>query len=233
MKYVIANWKSRQTLAEAERWFDSFCQFYRPDPQVQVIVAPSFLCLAPLWRRLQQNAMAHLALAAQDVSPFPTGAYTGAVAAAMLRGLVDYVIVGHSERRRYFHESPQEIANKVREARSAGLKAILCVDQPDLHAQFAALSEVEVDDLMIGYGPRAAIGLDRPQAPETITAVVAELRTMAPGCPILYGGSVNADNAARTMALAGVSGLLVGSASLDPEEFARVCKAVATPGLKS
>ena len=226
-KYVIANWKSHKTLLDAEQWLETFCQVHQPDPQVEVIVAPSFICLAPLWQRLQDNKVVNLALAAQDVSPFPAGSYTGAVAAEMLRGLVDYVLLGHAERRRYFHETNQEVARKVSEALAAGLKPIVCVDQPYLRAQMAALDDTEANDLMIGYGPVEAIGVDLPQAPAKTIAVVDEIRALVPGCPILYGGSIKAENAATYMALAGVSGLLVGSASLCPEEFSRICKVVA------
>jgi triosephosphate isomerase (TIM) len=135
----------------------------------------------------------------------------------MLRGMVNYVILGHSERRRYFHETNQEVANTVSEALAAGIKPIVCVDQPYLRAQIAALNDTDCSNLIIGYGPVEAIGIDIPQSPEKTMAVVGKIRTMIPGCPILYGSSISTDNTATYIALAEVSGLLIGSASLEPE----------------
>lgn len=87
-KYVLANWKSHKTMPEAEKWMENFCNFYRPAPQVKVIIAPSFIYIARLWEMLQGQVIANLFLAIQNLSPFPLGAYTGAVAAEMVRGLV-------------------------------------------------------------------------------------------------------------------------------------------------
>ena len=226
-KYVLANWKSHKTMPEAEKWMENFCHFYRPAPQVKVIIAPSFIYIARLWEMLQGQAIANLSLAVQDLSPFPLGAYTGAVAAEMVRDLVEYAIIGHSERRHYFHETNQEIANKVYEAVTANIKPILCVDQPYAYSQILALDNgANLDDLIIGYGPVESIGIDIPQSPERTKRVLKELQTIAPGKPILYGGSINKDNAATYMRLDGVSGLMVGSKSLNPEEFADICNTV-------
>lgn len=224
--YVLANWKSYKTIPEAEKWLEKFLRLYSPDPRVQVIIAPSFVNLSSLWRMLQEHDASYVSLAVQDLSPFPLGAYTGAVAAEMVRDMVEYAIVGHSERRRYFHETNQEIANKVSEAAAAKIKPIVCLDQPYAASQFAALNNTDIDDLIIGYGPVEAIGIDVAQSPEKTMGVIKEIRAIVPERPILYGGSVNASNAGTYMNISGVSGLMVGSASLVPEEFAEICKTV-------
>ncbi len=131
-RYVVANWKSYKTMAEVEKWLETFTNLYRPDPLVEVIIAPSFVHLAPLWGLLQEHNPSRLTLAVQDLSSFPLGAYTGAVAAEMVRDMVGYAIVGHAERRRYFHETNQDIANKVSEAAAARIRPILCVDRPNI-----------------------------------------------------------------------------------------------------
>ena len=223
-RYVLANWKSQKTLAQAKDWFESFLRLYRPDPQVKVIVAPPFVYLVPLWHVLQQHGVAQLSLAVQDLSPFPLGEYTGAVAAVMVQDMVSYAVVGHSERRRYFHETNQDIANKVSEAAAAKITPILCVDRSYAAAQLAALDEENVADLIIGYGPVEAIGTDMPQSPEKMMRAIEEIRAIVPGKPVLYGGSINANNAESLIELAGVDGLMVGSASLSPEEFSSICK---------
>jgi len=147
-----------------------------------------------------------------------------AMAAEMVRDLVEFAVLGHSERRRYFHETDQDVANKVSEARGANIKPIVCVDLPYARSQMAALREENIDDLIIGYGPVEAIGIDTPQSPEITKKAVEKIQIIAPEKPILYGGSINKDNAGEYLEIAGVAGLMVGKASLDPEEFALICK---------
>ncbi|MFN2365466.1 MAG: triose-phosphate isomerase [Desulfurivibrionaceae bacterium] len=219
--YLLANWKSHKTLREAEAWLEKFHDLRR-NSGPQVIVAPPMPFLAPMRQIMARLKIPNLALAAQDISPFPQGSYTGAVAAPMISEFADYAIVGHSERRRYFHETNQEVANKVSEAVAAGLKPILCVDLPYARQQLAAINEDDFAELIIGYGPVSAAGMDFPQALDEAGEAITEIRAMAPDQPIFYGGSINGENAAAYMNLAGVSGLMVGSASLDPEGFAAI-----------
>lgn len=225
-RYVVANWKSHKTLAEASHWLSRFMGLYTPHPGLKVILAPAFPFLYPL-RQMLAGAKSGVFLAGQDVSAFPFGSYTGAVAAEMLLGIADYAMVGHSERRRWFHESHQEVANKVHEALAAGITPLLCVDQPYARAQFAALSDHELRNSIIGYGPVEAIGVDIAPAPDRIRGSIAELKLMAPDSPLLYGGSVSRENAAEYMQIPGLSGLMVATASLDAEEFAEICGQVA------
>lgn len=97
-KYIIGNWKCYKDLGDAKRWLDEFADSYTPRDEVKVILAPTFLCLEGVSSYIVELGLKNVALAAQDISPFPKGAYTGAIAADMVRGMVDYVIVGHSER---------------------------------------------------------------------------------------------------------------------------------------
>jgi triosephosphate isomerase len=225
-RYVVANWKSHKTMAEVERWLETFSGLYSPDPLVEVIIAPAFVHLTPLWGLLQEHNPTRLTLAVQDLSPFPLGEYTGAVAAEMVRDMVGFAIIGHAERRRYFHETNQEIANKASEAAAAGVRPILCVDRPYAHAQLAALNEADIGELLVGYGPVEAIGIAVAQAPEKAASAIREIQAIVPDNPILYGGSINASNAATYMKIEGVQGLMVGTASLEAEEFARICTSV-------
>ena len=221
--YLLANWKSHKTLAEAESWFRDFLKLYCPAPQIKVIIAPSTIHLAPLWQLLQQHGDHQLTLAIQDLSPFPLGSYTGAVAATMARELVEFAILGHSERRRYFKETNQEIANKVREAGAADIRPIVCLDKLYARAQLAAIDEEDLQGLLVGYGPVEAIGIDTAQSIEMVRKAIIEIQSLAPHSPILYGGSINADNAADYLKITGLAGLMVGTASLNAEEFARIC----------
>jgi len=225
-RYLLANWKSHKTIADAEAWLEKFSRIHRPDPQLQVIIAPPAPFLIPLWQKLQKMNIANLALAVQDLSPFPLGSYTGGMAAAMVRDFAEYAILGHSERRRYFHETHQEIANKVSEAVAAGIKPIVCLDQPYAREQLAAIQEKDSAGLIIGYGPVEAVGIDVPQSFTQASEAIAAIQAMAPGKEILYGGSINKENAGEYNTLAGISGLMVGTASLDPEEFAAIARSL-------
>ncbi len=225
-RYIVANWKSHKTVEEGKTWLEKFLQLYQPDWQVEVIIAPSYVHLVPLYQMLQQKNFPALSLAVQDVSPFPLGAYDGAVAAAMVREMVDYAIIGHSERRRYFHETELEIANKASEAAAAGIKPILCIDHSYAHSQMAALNEADMEYMLIGYGPVEAIGVTISQPMEKARREVAEIREIFPEKPVLYGGSINAENAGSYMELEGIAGLMAGSASLEPGEFAQICRIV-------
>jgi triosephosphate isomerase len=140
--------------------------------------------------------------------------------------MANYAIIGHAERRRYFHETDQEIANKANEAQAAGIKPILCVDLPYARSQMSALNEVDMGNMLIGYTPVEAIGVDIPQSLEKTRQEVAQIQEIFPEKPILYGGSINAQNAGNYLQLAGVSGLMAGSASLAPNEFAQICQSV-------
>jgi triosephosphate isomerase len=228
--YVLANWKAHKTMPEATVWLETFCRLYHPRPGLQVIIAPPIPYLIPLAQQLRQCDNNGLALAAQDLSPFPLGAYTGAVAAAMVSDVVDYAILGHIERRRYFHETNQDVANKATEATAAGIRPIVCINRPHARSQVAALSDESLKDLMIGYRPLEAIGIDVPETPAEATEVVQQISEIVPDKPILYGGSLNSKNAAAYLKIDGVAGLMVGRASLDAEEFARICN-IAKDGL--
>lgn len=226
-RYVIANWKAYKNRAEAHKWMETFLSLYRDSPGVKVILAPPFIYLESLLEKVKEAKCENLHLAVQDISPYPLGAYTGSVAPDMVRGLAEYAITGHAERRRYFRETNQEIANKVRGTVEAGINPILCMDRDYIRAQLAALDEDDIDKLIIGYCPSRYVGLDIPQDQSEAGAAVKDIRQAAPSIPVLYGGSVRAGNAADCIRIAGVSGLMVGSGCLDPEEFAAICKTVA------
>jgi triosephosphate isomerase len=221
-RYLLANWKSHKTLANAEAWLEKFSRIHRPDPQLQVIIAPPVPFLVPLWQKIRKMNISGLSLAVQDLSPFPLGSYTGEVTGAMVRDFAGYAILGHSERRRYFHETHQDIANKVSEAVAAGITPILCIDLPYAREQLAAIPEKDSTGLIIGYGPVEAVGIDIPQSLTKARDAVAAIRAMAPDNPILYGGSINGENAGEYGSLAGISGLMVGASSLDPDTFAAI-----------
>lgn len=223
-KFVIGNWKCNKGREAAQQWFSEFAGLYQPVQGLEVIVAPSFICLLSLSQYVQALQLANVSLAAQDVSPFPKGSYTGAVAADMVKGLVDYVIIGHSERRRYFHETSQDIANKMTESVDAGLKPIVCIDQPYAMSQLTALNDIDCDEMILAYGPVEATSARVPEQPERVSEAAAFISQVQPGRPVVYGGSLMPDNVADYLAIPQISGLFIGQASLDAHSFAEICR---------
>lgn len=226
VKYVIGNWKSNKTRKAAQEWFSEFADLYRPVEGLKVIVAPSFICLCSLSEYVQALELEHFSLAAQDVSPFPKGAYTGAVAADMIKGMVEYVIIGHSERRRYFHETSQDTANKMSETVDAGLKPIVCIDQPYAMSQLTALNDIDCDELIIAYGPKEAAMAKIPEQPRRVAEAAQFINQVQPKRPVVYGGSLLVANVNEYIALPELSGLIVGQSSLDAVSFAGICNKV-------
>ncbi len=226
-KYVIGNWKSNKGRNASQKWFAEFSDLYRPVDGLEVIVAPSFICLCSLSEYVQALELKNVFLAAQDVSPFPKGSYTGAVAADMFKGMVDYVIIGHSERRRYFHETSQDIANKMAETVDVGLIPIVCIDQPYTMTQLTVLNDIDCDDLLIAYGPTEATTARIPEQPERVAEAAEFINQIHSEMPVVYGGSLFPDNVDEYIALPQISGVFVGESSLDAQTFAAICNKVA------
>lgn len=220
---VVANWKCHKTSSEAARWLDDFAAEYRPDPAIDIVIAPTMLCLEGAARHLRSLALTGVSLAAQDVSPFPRGGYTGAVAADMLKGLAEYVIIGHSDRRRYFHETAADVTNKVSEAVEAGLRPIVCVDRPYAAQQLASLADLDTSHAIVAYSPVDALSFRIPESPEGVRAAAAEIRSTFPNRAIIYGGSLNPDNVRDYLLLHELAGIFVGSASLEVNDFLNIC----------
>jgi triosephosphate isomerase (TIM) len=229
-RFVIGNWKCHKTLADARVWFDTFAGMYEPVADVWVILAPSFVSVDGISEYVRGLGLQGVSLAVQDISPFPQGAYTGAVAADMVKGMVEYVIVGHSDRKRYFHETNQDVVNKVHEVADAGLTPLVCVDEPNLISQLSPLNDIDCEKMIIAYSPVDALNFRIPQSPENVVKVAGEIAQILPHRPIVYGGSINPENARQYARLPGIAGLFVGAESLEAASFAAICKVMAASG---
>ncbi len=223
MKYIIANFKSHKTKSEIESWLDSYS--LTPPPDTQIILALPY----PYLHLIKPGTSTKLDVAAQDVSPFPAGSYTGAVNATQLADLgVKYCLVGHSERRRYFHETSVEVSNKVEELLSVGITPIVCVSEDDLSSQFAALAESTISRCLFAYETLADIGGTDTTPVDEIERVITLLKgyTKSSSLGLLYGGSVNENNVDTLCGV--VDGLIVATASLDPNSFEKVIQGFAS-----
>lgn len=242
-KLIIGNWKMNLNVQEASLYLHKIADMVPVQRTVDVVLAPTTLTLQSL--SLQVNRR-QFKLAAQNAYWRDHGAYTGEVPAAHLRGIVEYVLVGHSERRYVFHESDKDIRAKVQAAVRNHLIPVLCVGetasehannetQDTLHDQLAGglanLTADEIENLVIAYEPVWAIGTGNNATPDDVKTAMKIIRRQvsqlfgakaAKDVRVLYGGSVTIDNAESYLNLEGIDGLLIGGASLDSHQFTEI-----------
>jgi len=232
-KLIVANWKCNPvTLQEAKKLFDSIKRGIKnlknacpeQDRRAEVVICPPFVYLTALEISKYQN----IAFGAQDCFWEEKGAYTGEISPAMLKNLgVDYVIIGHSERRKYQKETDEMLNKKLKAGLQTGLKVILCIDNISrLKKDLSGLAKKELSNLIIAYEPIFAIGTGKPcsieKAKKMRRAIKKEVFNR--NIPILYGGSVNSQNAVNYIREGGFQGLLIGGASLNIKEFLGIIK---------
>ncbi len=238
MAVIAGNWKMHKNRGEALAYLQEFAPLVTGSDQEIVLCAP-FTALAVL---TEQLATSRIALGAQNVHWEASGAYTGEISPPMLTDLgVQYVIIGHSERRQYFGETDERVNLRLKAAQSHGLTPILCVGETSeqrqqglteahILAQLAqGLVGVELSQLIIAYEPIWAIGSGKTCPPQEANRVIGLIRKeirllqeVTDQVRILYGGSVKPDNIDDLMAMPELDGVLVGTASLDPQGFARI-----------
>ena len=237
---IAGNWKMNTTLEQAVGLARSVRDGVDGVSGITKVVCPPFVSLAAVRDALAGSTVR---VGAQNAHPEPGGAFTGEVSVAMLRELVEYVIVGHSERRAMFSETDGDVAAKAIAASGAGLRPIVCVGEL-LEARERGKAVQTVCDqlaasldgygawdmLAVAYEPVWAIGTGRAASPEIAQEMMGSLRRTlgeigseaAVDAPILYGGSVDARNIVSFMEQADIDGALVGGASLRPDEFTRI-----------
>ncbi len=246
---IAGNWKMHMTHLEAIELVQKLS--YNLDPSdyeaVEVVLCPPFTALRSVQTVIDADKL-KFGLGAQNCYWKDKGAYTGEVSPLMLQKLdVAYVIVGHSERRQFFGESDEDVARKARAVRDHGMTPIICVGETleqreggsteevvrrQTEAALAKLSPEEAGSVVVAYEPIWAIGTGRNASPEDAAAVAATIKEAAGyrlgpevgRLRILYGGSVKAGNVAGFVSQPAIDGALVGGASLDPDEFARIVR---------
>lgn len=224
MKYIVANWKSHKNQHEAKAWFSQLDELLLTRQQYSgytLVVAVPFPFLAAAQEVLKSNSAIPIKLAVQDISPFDTGSYTGAVSARQLADFgVSYAIVGHSERRRYFSETSTDVAAKVALCLEANITPIVCVDDPYLEEQSLEIASQHRSKILVAYEALATIGTGDPLDPDVFSQVKEKIKAEFGAVPVLYGGSVESSNVAEYADVA--EGYLVGGASLDAADFVAI-----------
>ena len=245
---VAGNWKSNELFSQADELINDIAEGLREfdNTDVDVIVCPPFPYLELVGDASED---VEFFVGAQNVSKFDNGAFTGEVSAKMLQSMnIDYCIVGHSERRKYFNETNQDVAEKVNKLLEADINPIVCVgeslEQREAGTHFELIrSQVseglfhldceQIKRTVIAYEPVWAIGTGKPATKEQAQEVHAFIRAMlaekysddvAQEVSILYGGSCNAKNARELFAQTDVDGGLIGGASLKAADFIEIAR---------
>lgn len=243
---IAGNWKMNTTVDEAVALVKTMAPALGKIKGVESLICPPYVSLFPVSQVLKGSTVA---LGAQNMYFEQKGAYTGEISPAMLAGLCEYVIIGHSERRQYFGETVDIIDKKVRAAVDNGLKPVFCIGETleeneagkteeVLTRQFIASSDrlYFASGLVIAYEPVWAIGTGKSATSEEADRTIGFIRKLvrtkhgseiADAIRILYGGSVTAGNIAELMGKPEIDGALVGGASLKADEFVSITRQAA------
>lgn len=240
---IAGNWKMNKTVSEAVKLVEELKPLVR-GASAEVVVCPTFVCLNDLLKALKDS---NIGVGAQNMYYKESGAYTGEISPVFLKDIaVEYVILGHSERRQYFKEDDSEINKKVIAAFDHGLKPILCVGETleqrekgvtfdiisaQMKGCLEGLESRDLVDLIIAYEPVWAIGTGKTATSRDANEVIGFIRKQmvaligsdtADKTRILYGGSVKSSNIKELMDMPEIDGALVGGASLDAKEFSKI-----------
>ena len=244
---VAGNWKMNKTASEAKAFFEEFKPLVADVKNAEIIIGAPFTALETATRETKGS---NIKIAAENMNAKESGAYTGEVSPLMLKDLgVEYVILGHSERREYYHENDEIINEKVKSALAHDLKPILCIGEKLEQREAGTTNDVvktqivsglkdvtaeQMANVVLAYEPVWAIGTGKTATPAQAQEVHAFIRGLltdlygkevAENVTVQYGGSMNDGNAADLIAQTDIDGGLVGGASLIPEKFAVIIKA--------
>jgi triosephosphate isomerase len=246
-KIIAGNWKMNKTVAEARALVEDLLRDIGKFDEAEIVLCPPFTALAAVSELL--NAVSNIRLGAQNMHEAASGAYTGEISAGMLRDLyVRYVIIGHSERRQYFHEDDALVNRKAKAALAAELRPIICIGETlpqreshhwkkvletQIQGGLSGFNDKDFADVVIAYEPVWAIGTGKTATPaqaqeahEFIRKVLASTfgNQAAERIRIQYGGSVKPENALELLSQPDIDGALVGGASLDARGFTAIIK---------
>jgi triosephosphate isomerase len=247
-KIVAGNWKMNKNAEETEDLLNELIGNLPHDSDAQIIVAPTFVNLASAVNHLE---FTNIGVAAQNMSQFESGAYTGEISAGMLTSIgVNIVLIGHSERRAYFHETDFILADKVTTALQNNMTVIFCfgeelkdrqnnqhfnVVENQLRDGLFHIKDKDWEQIILAYEPVWAIGTGETASPEQAQEMHRFIRetvrqryqsTIAEEVSILYGGSVKPDNAKEIFSKPDVDGGLIGGAALKASDFAAIVNSI-------
>ncbi len=246
---VAGNWKMHNSVLDSNKLVKELLPGLERIQGVDSIICPPFTALAPVAEMIKGTS---IHLGAQNLYWEEQGAYTGEISPGMVAELAEYVILGHSERRAYFHDIDDVVNKKVLAALTAGLKPILCVGETleenesgrtgevvkrQLTAGLNGVNEIQLEKVIIAYEPVWAIGTGKAATSDGANQVIKEFirdelvaigsPELGDSIPILYGGSVKPENAGEFFEQPDIDGALVGGASLKADAFVKITEAAA------
>lgn len=204
---IVANWKANKICSELREWVQQISNSNR-----EIIICPSFTLLHELHLIIKELNLP-INLGAQDISSFDEGAYTGEVNGKQIKEFADYVIIGHSERRQNLKETDEMLVKKVQMAQKYLLTPIFCIQNKDTF--------IPEGVKIAAYEPVGAIGTGKPDTPENAEEVAKAVKEKGAQF-VLYGGSVTSVNVSGFTKMPSIDGVLVGGASLEALEFAKI-----------
>ena len=246
-KVIVANWKMNLDMQESSIYLHKLSEKITAHRSMEIILAPSTFTLQSLSLQINHR---QFKLAAQNFYWRDHGAYTGEVAISQLRGIVQYALVGHSERRNIFNETDKDVRAKVAAALRNNIRPILCIGETldernynetdivlndQLLGGLANVSSEELTEVIIAYEPVWAIGTGNIALPDDVEKAVKTIRDQikqlygekaSKEIQVLYGGSIQPSSAADYANISGVDGLLVGGASLSLDKFSQIVEKV-------
>lgn len=246
---IAGNWKMNTTTDEAIRLVKEILERLEADIHTEVVLCPPFISLYPVFQMLSSE---HIFLGAQNLHYEESGAFTGEISAAMLKPFCKYVIIGHSERRQLFGETDEIINLKLKKALQAGITPILCLGETLERREAGEAEEAittqlksslgdinDIQNMVIAYEPIWAIGTGINAQTGEVNLIMERIRqtisdifgpSSADRIRLLYGGSVNSQNAADYFSCETIDGALVGGASLKAEQFVSIIQQAAKAG---
>ncbi len=228
--FIIANWKSYKTETEAIKWLQEFqLSNFGSSPEgdklpisnggegenKEIIICPPVTLLSPMREYIDEHTLP-ITLGAQNISPFDEGRYTGEINGKQIKEFAKYVIIGHSERRDNFDETNELLVKKVAMANKYELIPIFCIQGKE--------TNIHIESGIVAYEPVAAIGSGNPDTPEDAQKIAFGVKEKNAALAIVYGGSVTSENVNLFTSQSAIHGVLVGGASLDPQEFSQIIK---------
>lgn len=250
-KLIAGNWKMNLTYKESEKLAKEITAKIEKKElsKVDVLLCPTFVSLGIVNKTIKDT---EIKLGAQNISYENNGAFTGEISAEILKSVgCEYVIIGHSERRSYFHETNAVINKKIKKAIEFNLKPVFCVGESLIEREdeiyegiiekqitegLTGIDEGQISEIVIAYEPVWAIGTGLNATPDQASQIHSFIRTViqklynektANEMLILYGGSVNEKNSAEMLSADGIDGALIGGASLKSEDFSMIVKKAA------
>ena len=249
MPCVAGNWKMHNSVLDSINLVKELLPGLEKVQGVNSIICPPFTALAPVAEIIKGSS---IHLGAQNLYWEEKGAYTGEISPGMVAEIAEYVILGHSERRAYFHDTDDVVNKKIRAALEVGLNPILCVGETLEENESGGTGEVvkrqltrglqdvtkqQLEKVIVAYEPVWAIGTGKAATPEGANQVIKKFirdelviigsGDLADSIPILYGGSVKPDNAREYFEQPDIDGALVGGASLKADDFVQITEAAA------